>query len=565
MKTITKALALLLACLLLLSACSTEPTPSGTTGTETAAESAATLPQSSSEQASETVPGTESAAETGTESGTEPVPEHLDLGGFGVSSSTKEATAAGMEILKKGGNAIDAAVAVALALGVTEPYSSGLGGSGVMVVYDPATDTAFSLDYYACAGSATQNTDFVGVPGFLSGMQEALDRWGSMSLAQVIEPAIELAEKGFPATALFARRLDYSAKIRQNPAFRSVREGDTVIQKELAETLKLIRDEGTTAFYNGKIAEDIAAACDLSTVDLASYRAYSYDALQSKFNGYRIFTTTAPTSGVVTSQMLTTAAMKKIANPRKSPVKYLRTMKLATELGYKTRRTKLVDPRFYEFDGENLVSRKYVKKQIEKLLEAESTAFIQPDPEKRCTTQFAVIDKNGMLACVTNTLSDNWGGYICVDGFYLNNTLSNFSQSGKNAYEPLKRPRTHFSPVIVVGEDRYCLAIGSPGGDNIPKIVSQVLIDILKFGVDPQTAVDRGRYYFDDDGLLCLEAATDAEPRIDQTKISQPYYFSSSHVIFGCTAVVGYDPTTGVFAVSDLRRDGSDSQIEKTN
>ncbi len=565
MKTFTKALALLLACLLFLSACAKEPTPSGTTGTETAAESAATLPQGSSEQASETVPGTESAAETGTESGTEPVPEHLDLGGFGVSSSTKEATAAGMEILKKGGNAIDAAVAVALALGVTEPYSSGLGGSGVMVVYDPATDTAFSLDYYACAGSATQNTDFVGVPGFLSGMQEALDRWGSMSLAQVIEPAIELAEKGFPATALFARRLDYSAKIRQNPAFRSVREGATVIQKELAETLKLIRDEGTTAFYNGKIAEDIAAACDLSTVDLASYRAYSYDALQSKFNGYRIFTTTAPTSGVVTSQMLTTAAMKKIANPRKSPVKYLRTMKLATELGYKTRRTKLVDPRFYEFDGENLVSRKYVKKQIEKLLEAESTAFIQPDPEKRCTTQFAVIDKNGMLACVTNTLSDNWGGYICVDGFYLNNTLSNFSQSGKNAYEPLKRPRTHFSPVIVVGEDRYCLAIGSPGGDNIPKIVSQVLIDILKFGVDPQTAVDRGRYYFDDDGLLCLEAATDAEPRIDQTKISQPYYFSSSHVIFGCTAVVGYDPTTGVFAVSDLRRDGSDSQIEKTN
>ena len=235
MKTITKALALLLACLLLLSACSTEPTPSGTTGTETAAESAATLPQSSSEQAPETVPGTESAAETGTESGTEPVPEHLDLGGFGVSSSTKEATAAGMEILKKGGNAIDAAVAVALALGVTEPYSSGLGGSGVMVVYDPATDTAFSLDYYACAGSATQNTDFVGVPGFLSGMQEALDRWGSMSLAQVIEPAIELAEKGFPATALFARRLDYSAKIRQNPAFRSVRERNQFLEFAVIE------------------------------------------------------------------------------------------------------------------------------------------------------------------------------------------------------------------------------------------------------------------------------------------------------------------------------------------
>lgn len=565
MKSLTKVLSLLLACLIFLSACTTEPSPSGSVGTDTEAESAATRPQDATEQAaSDTVPETEPGSETDTEPGTEPAAEPVDLGGYGVSSSTKEATAAGMEILKKGGNAIDAAVAVALALGVTEPYSSGLGGSGVMVVYDPASDMAYSLDYYACAGSATQNTDFVGVPGFLAGMQEALDRWGSMSLAQVIEPAVELAEDGFPATALFARRLDYSAKIRQNPAFRSIREGDTVVQDELAATLKLIRDKGTSAFYNGKIAEDIAAACDLSTVDLASYRAYSYDALQSKFNGFRIFTTTAPTSGVVTSQMLTTAALKKIANPRKSPEKYLRTMKLATQLGYKTRRNKLVDPRFYAFKGESLVSRKYVKKQIEKLLEAESTVFIQPDPEKRCTTQFAVIDKNGMLACVTNTLSDNWGAYICVDGFYLNNTLSNFSQSGKNAYEPLKRPRTHFSPVIAVGEDRYCLAIGSPGGENIPKIVSQVLIDILKFGVDPQTAVDRGRYYFDDDGLLCLEAATKAEPRIDQSKISQRYYFSSSHVIFGCTAVVGYDPKSGVFAVSDLRRDGSDSQTKKT-
>ena len=574
MKSLTKVLALFLAVLLLLSACAAEPVVSDTDTAESETEPVSAQPDSTqstgkpAESESVTVSTDEASSAEPSSSEEVPVstekiePAIVNLGGYAVSSSTKEATAAGMQILKKGGNAIDAAVAVALALGVTEPYSSGLGGSGVMVVYDPAADAAYSLDYYACAGAATANTDFVGVPGMLAGMQEALDRWGTMSMSDVIKPAIKLADKGFPATALFARRLDYSAKLRQNPAFRSVRTGDTVVQKELAETLKLIRDKGISAFYNGKIAEDIAAACSLTTVDLASYHVYSYDALQSKFNGYRIFTTTAPTSGVVTSQMLTTAAMKKIANPRKSPDKYLRTMKLATQLGYKTRRNKLVDPRFYDFNGKNLVSRSYVKKQIEKLLEADTTLFIQPDPEKYCTTQFAVIDQNGMLACVTNTLSDNWGGYIYVDGFYLNNTLSNFSKSGKNAYEPMKRPRTHFSPVIVVGDDHYCLAIGSPGGDNIPKIVSQVLIDILKFGVDPQTAVDRGRYYFDDDGLLCLEAATNAEPRIEQSKISQRYYFSSSHVIFGCTAVVGYDPEKGIFAVSDQRRDGSDAQIE---
>ena len=466
-----------------------------------------------------------------------------------------------MEILKNGGNAVDSAVAVALALGVTEPYSSGLGGSGVMVVYDPVKDRGYSLDYYACAGSALESNDDVGVPGFLAGMQEALDRWGSMSLAQVIEPAIDLAENGFTATAVFARRINYSAKLGSNKAFASVREGDKVVQEELAETLKLIRDNGTDIFYHGKIAQDIADACELTTIDLASYKVYSYSALRSRFNGCRIYTTTAPTSGVVTSEMLTVADLMDVPDPRVDPDGYLDVMKLATEIGYKTRRNKLVDPRFYDFDGKTLVSRKYVKKLINKA-QADDTLMTEPDPERRCTTQFAVIDRQGMIACVTNTLSDNWGGYIYVDGFYLNNTLSNFNTTGKNAYEALKRPRTHFSPVIVIGEeDGYRLAIGSPGGDAIPKIVAQVLIDVLKYDVDLQEAVDMARYYYDDDGLLCVETANEIDSRIDLDQISKRYYFSSSHVVFGCTAIVGYDPDQGVVAVSDLRRDGSDSQI----
>ena len=111
--------------------------------------------------------------------------------------------------------------------------------------------------------------------------------------------------------------------------------------------------------------------------------------------------------------------------------------------------------------------------------------------------------------------------------------------------------------------DHFCLAIGSPGGDAIPKVVSQVLIDVLKFDADLQTAVDESRYYYDDDGLLCLEASTDAGARIDLSRISQRYYFSSSHVMFGCTAIVGYDPQEGVVAVSDLRRDGSESRVVK--
>ena len=568
MKTLIKVTAFLLAVLLLLSACQTKP---GTRNSSEAEESDATEETDGTElttqeqtttEASETDPA-EHSGETETE--TEPLEaEPFDFGGYAVSSSTKEATAAGIQILEKGGNAIDAAVAVAFALGVTEPYSSGLGGSGVMVVYNPKEDKAYSLDYYASAGAAKKNTDNVGVPGYLAGLQDALDRWGTMSMKEVIAPAIKLADKGFPATALFARRLTYSAKLSQNPAFARIREGDTVIQKELAKTLKLIRDEGTSVFYTGKIAEDIAKACDLTTADLGSYHVYCEDALKSKFKGTQIYTTTAPTSGVVTSQMLTAADVLKVPNPRKDPDGYLDVMKLATQIGYKTRRNKLVDPRFYDFNGKNLVSRKYVKKLIEKAQNETLEAF-EPDPERRCTTQFAVIDRDGMLVCVTNTLSDNWGGYIYVDGFYLNNTLSNFNTTGKNAYEPLKRPRTHFSPLIAVGEDHFCLAIGSPGGDAIPKVVSQVLIDVLQNHTDLQKAVDQGRYFFDDRGYLCLESSTGTPSLIDMNKISHRYYFSSSHVVFGCTAIVGYDPKEGIVAVSDSRRDGSDSQIVKND
>ena len=487
----------------------------------------------------------------------------LELDGYAVSSSTAEATQAGISILQQGGNAVDAAVAVALALGVTEPYSSGLGGSGVMVVYNPAENKAYSLDYYASAGSSLENTDFVGVPGYLAGLQDALDRWGTRTMEQVIAPAIKLAEEGFPATALFARRLDYSQKVRENPAFSGIQEGDTVVQAELAQTLKLIRDQGTDVFYRGVIAADIAAACDLTEIDIASYQVYCSDALKSKFKDYRIYTTDAPTSGIVTSEMLTVADLLEIPDPREDPNGYLDVLKLATNIGYKTRRNKLVDPRFYTFNQKKLVSRKYIQTLIDKAMASTDASFLTPDPERRCTTQFSVIDSSGMIVCVTNTLSDNWGGYLYVDGFYLNNTLSNFNTTGKNAYEPLKRPRTHFSPVIAVGKNHACLAIGSPGGESIPKIVTQVLIDILQNGTELQTAVDQGRCYYDEHGVLCVETELETPPLVDPERVTQSFYYSSSHVAFGCTAIVGYDPETGVVAASDSRRDGADAKFVK--
>lgn len=482
-------------------------------------------------------------------------PEAPSLGGFAVSSSCSEATWAGMQILSAGGNAVDAAVATAFTLGVCEPYSSGLGGSGVMLVYDSKTGKSYTLDYYACAGGSYSN-DGTGVPGFLAGMQKALDLWGTYSLADAMVPAIDFAENGFPATSTFLMRLGYSSALRNNPAFANVSTGSTVVQTKLAQTLRTIQSEGISAFYGGSIGKDVANACALSLSDLENYEVRKREAVESEFSGYRILGGYAPASGMTVCQMLTACDLLNIPSPVTSPNGYLRAIKTATNVAYASRRSKLVDPDYYDFAGSDLTSTAYVQSLL-----GSGAQTYENDPEQFCTTQFAVIDSNGLIVCVTNTLSDSWGGYKLVDGFYLNNSLNNFSGSGLNSYEPGKRPRTHFAPVIAVGPNGELIAIGSPAGINIPKIVAQVLLNIIKFGDDVQTAIDKARVMYDEHGSLCIETQDRAASVISVSQVDQAYYYSSSHIYFGCTSVVGYSPDIGVFSACDRRRDTAQAMV----
>ena len=312
------------------------------------------------------------------------------LGGFAVSSSCSEATWAGMQILSAGGNAIDAAVATAFTLGVVEPYSSGLGGSGVMLIYDSRTGEAYTLDYYACAGGSYSN-DGTGVPGFLAGMQKALDLWGTMQLKDVMVPAIDFAEKGFTATSTFMTRLGYSSLLRNNPAFANVATGSTVVQTKLAETLRTIQSEGISAFYGGSIGKDVANACSLSMSDLTNYQVRKTDVMESDFYGYRILGGYAPASGMTVCQMLKACELLNIPNPATNPNGYLTALKTATNAAYNSRKSKLVDPEFYSFEGNSLTTAAYVQS----LLGGAAQQPYENDPEQFCTTQFSVIDNNG--------------------------------------------------------------------------------------------------------------------------------------------------------------------------
>jgi len=478
------------------------------------------------------------------------------LGGFAVSSASAEATWAGMQVLAAGGNAVDAAAAISLTLSVTELYSSGLGGSGIMLVYDTNTKEGHTLDYYCSAGSASYPTDDVAVPGLLAGMQEALDRWGTISMAEAIQPAIDYAEKGFTASESFVSRLEYSDSLRNNPAFTDLEAGDLLVQTELAETLKTIQNEGIEAFYGGSIGQKIVDNSGLTIEDLKNYKVYCSDILRSSYYDYDVIGAYAPSSSLTVMQMLKMTELLDQPSIKADPNGYLNALKTATMNAYDDRSTNLVDPHFYDFDGHTFVSDAYIGSLV-----GNTVTSYEDDPEKISTTQFAVIDSNGLVVCVTNSMSDTWGSYKCVGGFYLNNSLINFGKAGQNAYEPGKRPRTNFAPIIAEGPAGEVLAIGSPGGVYIPKIVSGVLIDILKEKEDPQTAVDKARVMYNSDGQLCVETDDRAASVIDVNSVYEPFYYNASHIFFGCTSVVGYDPDEGFISVCDRRRDSSQAMI----
>ena len=472
-------------------------------------------------------------------------------GGFAVSSSSNEATETGMQILARGGNAVDAAIAMSYVLGVCEPYSSGLGGSGFMVVYMPDEQCAYSLNYRATAGSRYPSDEIL-VPGLVMGMEEAANQWGTMSMAQLMDPAIDYANNGFQASADFVKRVQHYASVSSAPAFSGIKTGDTVVQTQLGSTMENIQKDGAAAFYTGQIAQDIAAKSTLSTGDIANYQVAVTKAPTVYYGGYTLYASDAPSSGVTVLQMMKLAEKLQMPNPSEDPGGYLKTLKQCQQIAYEARSNTLVDPNFGSRDSSYYISDDY----IDGLL-ASTAAPVEADPERHCTTQFSVIDGNGMVVNVTNTLSDSWGSCKQVDGFYLNNTGSNFSESGINAYEAGKQPRTHISPVIAVGADGGSLAVGSPGGSVIPQVVMPVLQNILSFGVDPVAAVEQSRFVFADDGRLCLETddnGSTGKKLLDQSGLSMNYYYNNSHIYFGCTSLVGYSPDFGVFGVCDMRR-----------
>ncbi|CAM3386309.1 gamma-glutamyltransferase [Aeromicrobium ponti] len=477
----------------------------------------------------------------------------VDVGDDGmVASAHPLASQIGADVLKKGGNAIDAAVAVQFALNVVEPMMSGIGGGGFMMVYDGETKetTIINSRERAPAGAApdmfldengnpipfserSTGGTAVGVPGTLKGLETALDMWGTRPMQQLIGPAIKLADKGFPIDSVLANAIaDNQDKLNRSAAGEvflqngePMEEGDHLVQKDLAKTLKMIRSEGADALYNGKIAEALAGVVQdfggsMTPEDLADYDVTIDEPVWGDYQGYEIASMPPPSSGgVFLLQMLKILDDFNLSQyDLKSWEKY-HLLAETMHLAYADRAAYAGDPEFVNVPTNGLLHPEYIKERQELISldevnanpeagdpwkyensAANYEAAYQPnDREYGETTHFSVTDRWGNVVSYTTTIEQVFGTGIMVPGygFMLNNELTDFDAvpGGANEVQPNKRPLSSMTPTIVFEGGEPVLTVGSPGGPTIITSVLQTILHAIEYDMELKAAVEEPRIY----------------------------------------------------------------------
>ena len=463
-----------------------------------------------------------------------------------VVTDQQYASEVGLQILKEGGNAIDAAVAVGYALAVTNPCCGNLGGGGFMLIRFADGRTQF-LDFRETAPFAsirdlylnaqgevipdlsTKGYLAVAVPGTVMGLDRALARYGTMPRQQVMAPAIRLAADGFvldPGDQLVAEDLETFqeypnvAEIFLKPGKEKYQEGDRLRQPDLAETLRLIAQQGSDGFYQGAIAETIISSSQqyggiLTSADLASYQVIERQPIKCTYRGYEVISAPPPGGGTTLCQMLNILSGYPLKDFGFQTPRSLHVMLSAMLFAFADRNTHLGDPAFVENPVQRLLSKDYattVRAQIpeDRALPVEPLYANITALEEKETTHYSIVDGEGNAVAVTYTLNTNYGaGVIAGDtGFFLNNEMDDFSikpgvpntfglvQGKANQIEPGKRPLSSMAPTIVVRNNRVAMVTGSPGGPTIPTTVLQVITNVVDHGMELDKAVNTPRVHY---------------------------------------------------------------------
>jgi gamma-glutamyltranspeptidase/glutathione hydrolase len=461
-----------------------------------------------------------------------------------VSSAHPLASLVGIEILKQGGNAFDAAIATQLALAVVYPGAGNIGGGGFLVAHTQKGKT-ITIDYREKAPAASSRNMYLdqqgnpqlelsqnghlasGVPGTVAGLFTS-HQYAKLSFDKLIQPAIDLAEKGFVLTAAEARSLNgsKSAFLKYNtvaPVFvKSIawKEGDTLIQKDLAATLKRIQVQGAKGFYEGETARLIVEEMkrgrgNISLEDLKNYQAIERPAVSFDYKGYTIIGMPMPSSGGLLMQQM----MKMIENRNIAALGFhtpasVQLMIEVERRAYADRAEFMGDQDFVRVPVKTLSSKKYLEKRMENFIAGKATPsdVIKPgdvNPESEETTHLSVADEAGNVVSVTTTLNGGYGSKTVVAGagFLLNNEMDDFSVKpgvpnmfgaiGKeaNAIAPGKRMLSSMTPTVVLKNKKPYLVVGTPGGTTIPTSVFQTLVNMLEFNQSPLEAVNNPKFH----------------------------------------------------------------------
>ncbi|WP_061220764.1 gamma-glutamyltransferase [Leptospira borgpetersenii] len=459
-----------------------------------------------------------------------------------IATDSPEATQVGIEVGLLGGNVVDVAVATSFAISVTRPHSTGLGGGGFLILYLKEFSEPIAFDFRERAPNAASRDMYkkkpkedsllgfraVGVPGNVAGLVQIQKRYGKLSLKTVISPAIRLAEKGFPmypdlqsAIQKSSKDMDQEMKGIFLPGGRVPELKSILVQKDLANSLKLISETGEKEFYHGKIADAITTAMKangglITSQDLSDFKVIEKKALKTKYRDYTIYTMPPPSSGIHLLTMLSMLEKEPLKEMyEKDPALYYHFVTEVMRRGYADRAVFGGDSAFTRIPVDRLLSKKYAEEKISDFdpkIASSSSSFLKTlnfGVESPQTTHISVMDREGNSVSTTQSINFRFGASVVAPGtgIVLNDTMDDFSRAPgepnvygligaeANSILPKKTPLSSMSPTIVFKGKESLLTTGAPGGAYIINAVLQSLVYNLDFNLTLYESVARGRIH----------------------------------------------------------------------
>lgn len=546
----------------------------------------------------------QSAAASQTVSGFDP--DNIVLGGRDaegkngvVSSGRMEASQVGVEILKNGGNAIDAAVAMGFVLGVCEQQSSGIGGGGFMVVRFADSGEIVFIDFRDQSGAAASldmwevgedgrvvdqankiGANAIAVPGEVKGLLYALDTYGSMSRQEIMQPAIDMARNGFEVSAITERDIaDAYGTLAQFESSAEIyfdhdnldmpyQAGDIITNPDLADTLELIAEKGESEFYTGSIAQKIVDSVQkhgghLTMEDFANYEIAVGEPVHGTYRGYDIYSSNLPSSGgTIIIELLNILENFDVGSMDPESAEYFHLLSETMKLGFADRTKYMGDPAYVDVPSAGLMNKEYAAGLAASIDLTASQTYEAGDPwpyESESTTHYSIIDAAGNMVAVTKTVDATFASGLVAEGtgILLNDTLYDFSTDpdSPNVVAGNKRPLSSMSPTLVLKDGQPFLSLGAPGTTRIITGVTQVISKVIDHGMDIEEAINAVRMH-DDFGTLILENRISDEVKAQLEAMGHTLNTNERFLLFPCVQAVIRLPDGTLRGSADPRRDG---------